>query len=563
MVAKSTSPSNPEENGKVEGNMLSRESSLEFSWIESLAVPVFVIDLSQYVTGWNRRTAELTRISSQDILDRQLSSITHPDSLERLEIAVKEIEKGADSSVCDLTFPSCGVLRHFHIKLSAQKNASGKTSWIVCFAEEIKMPITGSPITPISECALPPASTERVFRRLDFPVFGLTFDGVITMWSSHIEKITGYPRDGVLGRLFVDYVPGDAHRKRVEGIFRAVKRDEACNSPQEIDVLLQNGKTKRVLLNVSAYRDTEDHTGGVFVVMTDASELYNYDGSLEVNHCESSGELATLIENSHAPIFGVNRNGEIDLWNKMSAELLGFSREFVLGKSLLESFIDPFFRQSVQAVLDVALDGNGTANYELEFQTKSGQSRYLLANISSRRNSSGQVKGVVVFAQDVTESAQNDRAVAARARELRQLVDTANAPIFGVDTAGRVNEWNDKTAEITGFSGDEAFNQPLVEAFIVPALQPSVQEVLYNALRGRSTSNFELEIRTKANETRYLLVNATTRRDAENNIVGVVGIAQDVTEACKHDRAVAAMANELRQLIDTANAPIFGIDRDG
>jgi PAS domain S-box-containing protein len=112
-----------------------------------------------------------------------------------------------------------------------------------------------------------------------------------------------------------------------------------------------------------------------------------------------------------------------------------------------------------------------------------------------------------------------------------------------VDTAGRVNEWNDKTAEITGFSGDEAFNQPLVETFIVPALQPSVQQVLFNALRGRATSNFELEIRTKSNETRYLLVNATTRRDAENNVVGVVCIAQDVTEACKHDRAVAAMAN--------------------
>ncbi len=53
-------------------------------------------------------------------------------------------------------------------------------------------------------------------------------------------------------------------------------------------------------------------------------------------------------------------------------------------------------------------------------------------------------------------------------------------------------------------------------------------------------------------------MNATTRRDADNKIVGVVGVAQDVTEAAKHDREVAAMANELRQLVDTANAPIFG-----
>ena len=53
-------------------------------------------------------------------------------------------------------------------------------------------------------------------------------------------------------------------------------------------------------------------------------------------------------------------------------------------------------------------------------------------------------------------------------------------------------------------------------------------------------------------------MNATTRRDPYNNVVGVVGVAQDVTESSKNDRAVAAMAHELRQLVDTANAPIFG-----
>ena len=113
------------------------------------------------------------------------------------------------------------------------------------------------------------------------------------------------------------------------------------------------------------------------------------------------------------------------------------------------------------------------------------------------------------------------------ARELRQLVDTANAPIFGIDINGMVNEWNYKTAEITGFSKEEAFDKPLVSTFIMPKLRQSVQQVMENALQGRQTSNYELEFATKTNKTRYLLVNATTRRDAENNIVGVVGVAQD------------------------------------
>ena len=105
--------------------------------------------------------------------------------------------------------------------------------------------------------------------------------------------------------------------------------------------------------------------------------------------------------------------------------------------------------------------------------------------------------------------------------------------------------------------------QPFVSTFIVPKLRKSVQEILDKALKGDETSNYELEFRTKSKEIRHLLVNATTRRDAESNVVGVVGVAQDVTEAVERDRAVRSMARELRQLVDTANAPIFGINSEG
>jgi len=95
----------------------------------------------------------------------------------------------------------------------------------------------------------------------------------------------------------------------------------------------------------------------------------------------------------------------------------------------------------------------------------------------------------------VTESTQNDRAMTSMARELRQLIDTANAPIFGIDVEGNVNEWNDKTVEITGYSRQEAIGNPLVKTFIVPSLRHSVHEVLDNALKGVETSNYELEFR--------------------------------------------------------------------
>jgi PAS domain S-box-containing protein len=133
----------------------------------------------------------------------------------------------------------------------------------------------------------------------------------------------------------------------------------------------------------------------------------------------------------------------------------------------------------------------------LHYIAQSNEIRYLLVNATTRRDASNTVVGVVGVAQDVTETTKHDRAVASMARELRQLVDSANAPIFGIDVKGNVNEWNDKTAEITGFRKEEAMGKPLVSTFIVPKLRKSVQDILDNALQGHETSNYELEFRTK------------------------------------------------------------------
>ena len=174
----------------------------------------------------------------------------------------------------------------------------------------------------------------------------------------------------------------------------------------------------------------------------------------------------------------------------------------------------------MKEVFDNALQGRGTSNYELEFLTKSNEVRQFLLNVTTRRDAETNVVGVVGVAQEVTESVQRDRAVAGMALELRQLIDTANAPIFGIDADGNVNEWNRRTQIITGYSKEETFDEPLVDRFIAPSMQQKVREILSSALQGNETSNYELEFVAKDGAPRFLLVNATTRRDPELNVVG-------------------------------------------
>jgi PAS domain S-box-containing protein len=49
---------------------------------------------------------------------------------------------------------------------------------------------------------------------------------------------------------------------------------------------------------------------------------------------------------------------------------------------------------------------------------------------------------------------------------LNLFIESANPPIFGIDSTGRVNEWNAQAASITGYSKDEALGNDLVETYI-------------------------------------------------------------------------------------------------
>lgn len=70
------------------------------------------------------------------------------------------------------------------------------------------------------------------------------------------------------------------------------------------------------------------------------------------------------------------------------------------------------------------------------------------------------------------------------AHQMIRLIETATAPIFAVDTDGRINGWNAKVAELTGLSVEEAIGKSLVRDLVFKESEEIVDKLLYNALRG-------------------------------------------------------------------------------
>ena len=118
---------------------------------------------------------------------------------------------------------------------------------------------------------------------------------------------------------------------------------------------------------------------------------------------------------------------------------------------------------SLRQDLNSALYGHEAVNLETSMTTKMKGRINLLLHVSQRKDLEGLVTGLIGVGQDITDQKRAEIEKSRIAQELQTFIDTANAPIFGIDSHGLVNEWNNNTAAITGFYREEVLGRDLVK----------------------------------------------------------------------------------------------------
>jgi len=342
----------------------------------------------------------------------------------------------------------------------------------------------------------------------------------------------------------------EGKEKRVDELVLAIKElalknqekeklaDELILSNEELTVQNEE-KEKRVDELVLAneeltfqYEETEKRAGELVIARKELArqkELAGYRSEME----RIAQDLTLFIDTANAPIFGIDAQGNVNEWNQKAEKITGFNKVEVIGRDLVADFIDSDYKTSVGDVLAKALKGEETANFEFPLFTQSGDRVDVLLNSTTRRDAAGNIVGMVGVGQDITELNRVRLEQARISKEMTQFVDTANAPIFGIEAQGKVNEWNQKAEKITGYTKSEVMGRDLVADFIDSNYKVSVGEVLAKALKGEETANFEFPLFTPSGNRVDVLLNSTTRRDASGRTVGVIGVGQDITELNK------------------------------
>eukprot|EP00930_Biecheleria_cincta_P101740 TRINITY_DN933_c0_g1_i1.p1 TRINITY_DN933_c0_g1~~TRINITY_DN933_c0_g1_i1.p1 ORF type:complete len:2241 (-),score=455.68 TRINITY_DN933_c0_g1_i1:336-6929(-) len=524
--------------------------------IETANAPIFGVDVTGHVTEWNLMLAKLSQVSKEDALGKSLvQNFITEQYQENVGHVLLQALRGDQTSSFELPLVSHGENHKAILLLNAttRRGPRGEVIGAIC---------VGQDITQISAMKEEQQRTADDLAQLidtaNAPIFGVDLNGMVNEWNRKAADLLGYTKSETMGKNFVDNFIQMENKIDVREVLRKALQGEETNN-YSTPLLSKYNKRYTVLLNATTRRSANGQISGVVGVGQDITEL----NEALAQSKRAAEDLMRFVETANAPIFGIDTMGLVNEWNAKASSLLCFTKEEAMGKSLVQNFITKEFKASVSDVLAAALNGVDTANFEFPLFTKLGERREFLLNATTRRGPNGEITGVIGVGQDITRIREITKEQERVADDLSRLIESANAPIFGVDLKGMVTEWNRKAADLLGYTRDETMGKHLVNNFIQPENRQSVEGVLQRALSGEETANYELPLLSKTQKRLTVLLNATTRRDAKGHIVGVVGVGQDITALNNLMAESQRVADDLTRLIETAHAPIFGINIDG
>jgi len=258
-----------------------------------------------------------------------------------------------------------------------------------------------------------------------------SIDGTIIYANRFAEEVTGYSREELIGKNFIDVYVREQDREEMIQDLEPVLHGrpiENCEMP----MVMKDGSIRVMLWSGACTFDPDGRPNGVVASALDISDLKHTEEALR----ESEEKYRTLVDHSLAGVFIV-QDGRFVFANKPAEELAGYTLEEFKHRDYWE-LVHPADREFVKDRAERRLRGEHVPErYDYRMLTRSGEARTV--EIWATLIDYGGRKAILANVVDITDrkKAEDTRLQAERdlERQKRQFCRDAIATL----THGRLD----------------------------------------------------------------------------------------------------------------------------
>jgi len=234
-------------------------------------------------------------------------------------------------------------------------------------------------------------------------------------------------------------------------------------------------------------------------------------------------------------------------WTDEVRRIHGVSQDYepTLGAAI--DFYHPEDAPVIENAIERAIEDGESFDTELRLTTASGDQRWVRAQGEPHDENGETVLLRGVF-QDVTERKRTENEL----RDEQAFVDTAldalDDVFYFLDGSGKFVRWNDRLTDVTGYTDEEIAGMHAT-ALVSEADHERVAAVISEVLE-TSQASLTAGLRTKSGETVPHEFRGVRLTDASGEIVGICGIARDITGHERNKRRLEALHEGTRAMME-------------
>lgn len=198
------------------------------------------------------------------------------------------------------------------------------------------------------------------------------------------------------GNSIFDSIP-EAWKQAAGNVLSTLMQVQAP-SVLEASYLRPDHKETYFEIKCTGLRDDAGTVRQVFIEARDVTPQKIFERKITI----VAREYQSVIENANAVIIGTDARGYITEWNDKAHAVTGYSKNDAYIRKLAD-FLEEDVRKPFSRDMHNVLGGDVITNYELIMRAKDDRHITLLINATPRTSAAGEIVGVLLIGQDITE----------------------------------------------------------------------------------------------------------------------------------------------------------------
>jgi len=379
---------------------------------------------------------------------------------------------------------------------------------------------------------------------------------ILSYVSPTSAKILGYSPEEMMTHWTNLSTDNPINQKAFEITEKAILTGER-QPPYLVEIKKKDGLSALVEVNESPVKDKTGKVIAIVGALRDVTDKIHAEDALRAER----DKARLYLDISNVIFVAIDLNGSIKLVNKRGCQVLGSTKDEILGKNWFDHFIPERFRNETRTLFNQIISGEQLpVEYdENPILSADGNERIIAWHNTQIQDKNGNITGALSSGEDITQRKLAEKALEESEERFRDLAELLPEIIFEVDDQGKLTFVNQSAYGQFQYTEAEFKKGLNALEMIVPEDRKRGMGNIMKILNGEHVGQKEYRaLRKDGSSFPALFHSAAIIRDGKP--VGLRGIIIDISERKKMEEALKESEANYRQLFHHAPAGLYEFD---